>query len=84
VCRPVYSYLSRYDDVHCPVCVPRMFQAYIMRTRVSGICDVQTEGNSVVMCSWVTPSKHFVRAPAISICSDTRSKSPKKSQSGIP
>jgi hypothetical protein len=24
VCRPVYSYLYRYEDVHCPVSVPRM------------------------------------------------------------
>jgi hypothetical protein len=29
MCRPVYSYLYRYKDVHCPVSVPRM---------VSGIC----------------------------------------------
>jgi hypothetical protein len=28
------------------------FQVYIIRTRISGICDVETEGNSVVMCSW--------------------------------
>jgi hypothetical protein len=29
------------------------FQVYIIQTRISRICDIETEGNSVVMCSWM-------------------------------
>jgi hypothetical protein len=36
------------------------FQGYIIRTRILGICDVETEGNSVVMCSW---SHHVTIGP---------------------
>jgi hypothetical protein len=27
-------------------------QIYIIQTRIFGICDVEIDGNSVVMCSW--------------------------------
>ncbi len=27
-------------------------QIYIIQTRIFGICDVEIDGNSVIMCSW--------------------------------
>ena len=36
------------------------FQGYIIRTLILGICDVETEGNSVVICSW---SHHVTIGP---------------------
>jgi hypothetical protein len=44
------------------------FQVYITQTCILGICDIETEGNSVVMCSCEHSQKIFLISDII-ICS---------------